>query len=178
MKTYIGIDPGQKGAIAIIDVMGTHCNDQIVIHDMPLLPDKEIDSYKLKEYLLSSNPKNIHPWFCILEKAQAMPLQSSNAGFTYGVGYGEIKSVLKILEIPYMEIRPQIWKKHFSLSKAKKDTVAKKAAQKAAAKKQAVAKAMSLFPSIPKEDFYGPEGGLKDGRAEALLMAEFGRSKR
>jgi len=43
---YVGIDPGQQGAITTI-------NNEIVIYDMPLLPQKGIDA---KSYMLYSIP--------------------------------------------------------------------------------------------------------------------------
>lgn len=163
MNIYIGIDPGQKGAVAIIDSGGDFYIERVSIYDMPLLPNKEVDVREINAILSDNNPKDIYPWFCILEKAQPMPKQGVKSVFNYGVGYGEIKATLKILGIPFIEVAPRVWKKHFSLGKDKKE---------------AVVKTLKLFPQLSMNDFQGPKGGLKDGRAEALLMAEFGRTKR
>lgn len=164
MTTYIGIDPGKKGAIAILSE-----NEPARVFDMPLMPDGTVDARKLFCDIPAAEDD-----FCILEKAQSMPNQSSSSGFVYGKGYGAILATLQILRIPYMEVRPDIWKKHFSISKKKGGS----AILKSASKKIAVAKAMALFPQVPKETFYGPKGGLRDGKAEALLLAEFGKTKR
>jgi len=52
IMVYVGIDPGQQGAVALIC-----CDDEIttpvIIYDMPLLPQKGIDA---KSYMLYSIP--------------------------------------------------------------------------------------------------------------------------
>jgi hypothetical protein len=145
---YLGIDPGQKGAAAYIW-------DKVDVIDMPANPS---DLYK-HLYIIKSNSEisgdNI---FCILEAAQVMPKQGIKGAFTYGIGYGKIKACLDILEIPYQEIHPVKWKKEFALINKGKDASVKVAQQ--------------LFPDI---EFYTPKGRMLDGRAEAILMALYGK---
>lgn len=151
---YIGIDPGQKGAIAILKD-----SEPPEVHDIPLLPDNSIDSWKLYHLLPLMDVQN-DEIYCILEKAQSMPKQGVKGVFTYGIGYGKILAALEINRIPFKEIHPTKWKKHFSLSSDKK---------------QSASTCMSLFPGVP---LYGPQGGLKDGRAEALLMAFYAKQNK
>jgi len=47
---YIGIDPGQQGAVTLIEDI---TKDKITIYDMPLLPQKGIDGKKLHNLFLS-----------------------------------------------------------------------------------------------------------------------------
>jgi len=153
MKYFFGIDPGQKGAIAVVTFDG-----EFTIVDMPLMPDKKaVDVKKLYSfvhyYMASSS------CFLILEKAQPMPKQDVTGVFSYGLSYGKLLSTIEILEVPFQEVRPQKWKKEFSL---KSD------------KKQSVDAALKLFPKA-KDLLITKRGALKDGRAEALLMAEYGR---
>ncbi len=147
---FIGIDPGQKGAIGMIQLHTL--NDHEETYDM-VIQGKEL-------YSILRNIKDGHgvPVFCVLEAAQPMPKQGVKGIFTYGIGYGKIKAVLEILEIPFQEIHPSKWKKEFSLNKKGKAGSIKVAQQ--------------LFPNI---SFETERGRLLDGRAEALLLAEYGR---
>lgn len=174
-----GIDPGQKGALAFID---TKRKKQWII-DMPLLPERGISAKKIYGIFAEYKKDSI---FVVIEKAQSMPGQSSVAMFNYGGGYHTILAVLEILDIPFEEVRSNKWKVEFGLSgtKAKKSKDGKKEkltqAEKTAAKKQrkemAVKIAMQMFPHL-KNEFQTAKGALLDGRAEALLIAEYGKRK-
>ena len=74
--------------------------------------------------------------------------------FTCGLGMGVWLGILAALALPHSRVRPQVWKKAFSLGKDKE---------------AARLRAMQLFP--------GAELRLKKhhGRAEALLLARYGQ---
>jgi hypothetical protein len=171
----VGIDPGQKGAIAFIDTDKKTKHKEWII-DIPLLPEKGIDAKKINLMLPHTNA------YIFLEKAQAMPGQGSVSMFNYGTGYGKILAVLEILGLPFEEIRPNKWKTEFGLSGLKKTNRKEKmtAEEKTAAKKQrkemAVKIAMQMFPRL-KNEFYTSKGKMLDGRAEALLIAAYGARK-
>lgn len=98
---------------------------------------------------------------CCLEKVSSMPGQGVASTFTFGMNFGWIKGVLELGEIPYQEIRPQQWKKEFSLNseKAKSIEVCRR-----------------LFPDVDLKRT--PKCRIPhDGIAEALLMAEYARRK-
>jgi len=161
---YIGIDPGQQGAITTI-------NNEIVIYDMPLLPQKGIDAKELYAlfYSIKRDYKSI---FCILEKAQAMPGQGSVGGFNYGVGYGKILSALEINQIPFQEVHPMRWKKEFGIaSKRGKSEPKLSTADK---KQLSLSAVLKLFPT-QSHLFHTERGKLLDGRVESLLLAEYAR---
>jgi crossover junction endodeoxyribonuclease RuvC len=146
---YIGIDPGKKGGVSFI-------NDfKYMSIPMPINSIGEIDVRALYNFLEIDDER-----FCILEKSQSMPGQSSISTFTYGQGYGKIKAVLELMKMPYEEIHPMKWKKEFQL--VKKD------------KKHSVAVAEKMFPD---EIFRGPKGGILDGKAESILLAEYAKRK-
>lgn len=149
---YIGIDPGKKGAITILSV-----NNQAQISDMPLQENGDIDALNIFYILKDMQNENC---FCILEKAHAMPKQGVVSVFNYGKGYGKIQAVLEMLNISYMEMTSQKWKKEFSL--IKKD------------KKESVMIAGKLKP---EQNFRTERGRLLDGRAESFLIAEYARRK-
>jgi len=164
---YIGIDPGKSGCITAIicNTKGKEC----FMHDMPLLPEKGIDSLALFWNLNKLKEKdNV---YCYIEKVQPMPKQGSVSQVTYGIGYGKLLAVLEILKIPFKEIRPVVWKKEFGLLKRKVDNNDKKVMKKQK-KIASVEKVIELFPMLKKE-FYTKKGRLLDGRAESLLIAEY-----
>lgn len=155
MMTYIGIDPGKKGALAFITEEGVR------VHDMPLDADDRIDAQGIW-ILITSRVVNSKFSVCFLEKAQAMPGQGVTSTFNYGVEYGAIRAALQIACVPFQEIHPMKWKKEFTLIKKEKA--------------DSVAVARQLFPDVPLvREKRGGGDILLDGRAEALLLAEYCR---
>ena len=149
---YLGVDPGKKGGIAIInEYTGTYST----------VPYSD-DALKrcmgdVGEQIFAEKREAI----CCLEKVGAMPHQGVTSMFNFGVSYGFIKGILEICGIPYQEIPPQRWKKEFGLNndKMKSIEVCKR-----------------LFPAVnllPTERSRVDN----DGMAEALLMAEYARRK-
>lgn len=142
--TYIGIDPGKKGGFAVIS------GD--VVYACPWDEQKFIDEMKIV---------SLEKAVVCLEHVGAMPGQGVTSMFTFGEGFGFIQGVLKAFGIPYELVRPQKWKKEFSITSDKNSSVE-------------VCK--RLFPkvSLLPSDRARKEA---DGMAEALLMAEYARRK-
>lgn len=155
LPVFIGIDPGKKGGIAVVDGNG----DMLMARAMPCRKDGDIDVMLLRD-MLKFATDDVVEGMVVLEKAQAMPKQGVTGVFTYGVGYGKIQAVLELLELPVEEVRPAVWKKQLGLLKQTKRRSCELAGQ--------------LFPAF---NSYGRRGGLRDGEAEALLLAEYGRRK-
>lgn len=154
-STYIGIDPGKKGGICIISKNNIECIK------MPINSIGEMDNKKIfsifEKYRYYGGFTSI---FCLIEKAQSMPKQGAVGTFNYGKGYGALLAILDILMIPFEQIRPQKWKKEYSLI--------------GATKKESVALAEKLCPKIK---FRTIRDALIDGMAEAFLIAEYARRK-
>ena len=149
-----GIDPGLTGACAAIE-FNTNKIIKYKVFDFIKNNYDELDPVDLLEKINSIYYRKCH---CFIEHAQAMPGNGVTGMFNYGVGYGMLLAALSIGEIEYTKIRPAKWKKHFGLIKK--------------SKLASVELAEELFPDA---ELRGPRGGLKDGRAEALLIAEYGR---
>lgn len=148
-KVYVGIDSGAKGAIAII------IGDAVSIYDMPT-PEKALEILKKPQ-----------PWDCrvALEQVHPLPGQSCTASFTYGENF--LLAILLSLwynNSPVM-VSPQRWKKHYGLKKDPSET-------KTEYKRKSVDKARELFPQATELLKYS-----KDGRAEALLIANWLREQ-
>lgn len=141
---YIGIDPGQKGGYAIID-----CDS--------------VRTYPWDDKAFIEFAKNLDNTNCVccLEKVGAMPKQGVSSMFNFGKSAGFIEGVLQTCGIPYQLVPPQKWKKEFSVSSDKN---------------QSIAVCKRLFPNISlrRTDRCTTDS---DGMAEALLLSEYARRK-
>lgn len=144
---FIGIDPGASGAIALIDEK----QNIILLEDWP---NSEILAANIIANI--SEYKNNNDIFAAIEKAHSMPKQGVRSMFSFGQNYGIWKGILAANSISFREITPSTWQKGV-ISKAQD-------------KKPSLAAASRIFPTA---ELYGPKGGAKDGRADALLIADW-----
>lgn len=164
---YIGIDPGLSGAVGIIDdQFARDC--QVAVFDTPTaLVEGEKTKRKyltpamaliLERYATLTRQPNL---LCVLENVHSMPKQGVASSFNFGEGKGIWEGILAAYHIPTELVSPQRWKKEIMADQGKDKSAAR-------------FKAMALFPSLADQ--------LKlvkhDGRAEALLMAEYARRLR
>lgn len=96
---YVGIDPGKKGALAVI-------SDDGAVSVVPF----DQDTYKAT---LRYAPGPVR---AVLEHVTAMPKQGVTSMFHFGENFGYIKGLLEANGIPYELVRPQKWKKEFGIS--------------------------------------------------------------
>ena len=156
MTTYIGIDPGFKGAIAVIKT-----NDTIRVVDVPA----GVIGKAKKEYFIPQMVEILQGLMdqeakgnCVvaIEKVHSMPHQGRASCFTFGKGFGIWLGILTALGLPYDEVTPQRWQ-----------GVVMDGGQRG--KDASRMRAMALFPGLAEQ--------LKlkshDGRADALLIAEW-----
>ena len=107
MKTYIGIDPGKGGALALLTEDG-QCT---------VVPFHESAYTAILK--AASGPSSV----CCLEKVGAMPGQGVVSMFNFGHNLGVIEGLLRGYGIPYQLVPPQTWKKEFSLSSDKNKSI-------------------------------------------------------
>lgn len=148
MIRYIGIDPGAHGAVAII------YGDSVALFDLT----NNIEDYWYKMYNLEGD-------VCYVEDVYGRPGQSCAANNTFMklAGYAELLG-FSIAE-KFYKVTPSVWKKYFGLTGVKGETKTQK-------KHRSIELAKKLFPSVA-----GELTASKDGRAEALLIAEYGRQQ-
>lgn len=151
---FLGIDPGKQGAMALIDK-----NREVI-----LIIDWPGDEHELvavigdtKKIARLSYKAKIQAG---LEKVHSMPGQGVTSMFSFGMNYGMWRSVLASFNIPFILVPPRTWQKGIEKSKSKT------ALWTPGAKR--------LFPN-DIESLQGPRGGAKDGRAVALLIADWCR---
>lgn len=157
---YIGIDPGLTGAVAAILAM----DGEIQVCEMPVMMNAlaakrgrkrmQVSPHALAERLAEFQ-RNESVVF--LEYTQC-GMKGAIANYSLGHSSGIIMGVLAAMGFRYEVVRPQEWKKEFGLLRTQKEASRTVAQQ--------------LFPHVDlsrRKD---------DGKAEALLLAEWGRRKR
>lgn len=152
---YIGIDPGKKGGIAVID---TELDTEV----FPMPPN-----YSLADFLEKEKRGRCHVF---IEKAQAMPTNGAVSMFNYGQHFGEIVGMLIAFHLPYTLVPPRTWTKvmHAGIQLSNAD-----AKQKGAPKKKSLIAVRRLFPHV---NLVPPGKRVEhDGVIDALLIAEYGR---
>lgn len=164
---YLGIDPGLDGAVAgVYD--GTDQHGKPFVFDTPTLKTgrresrarvnikREYDLVTIREIL---QQQVSHGIYAAIEHVHSMPGQGVRSMFSMGYGVGIWEAMLASLGIPYVRVGPQQWKNEML-----------RAHGVGTLKDASVLRAKQLFPSI---NMNGTKGGARDGRAEALLIAEY-----
>ena len=164
---YIGIDPGLNGAVGVITSHGQSYigSDHVNVFDTPTAL-VEGEKTKRKDLVPAMAPL-LKPFadrsdvVAVLENVHSMPKQGVSSSFCFGESKGMWEGILAAYNIPTEMVSPQRWKKEIMADQGKEKSAAR-------------FKAMALFPSLADQ--------LKlvkhDGRAEALLLAEYGRRLR
>jgi hypothetical protein len=172
-KIYIGIDPGQKGGIAMLIP-----NQKPILHKMPLI-ESELDLEKLLEYI---DPGS-YSCHIIIENVHSIFGTSAASNFSFGFGCGQLFATLKLSGIPFTQISPKVWQKEIwqgvkpiEILDSKKKTKDGKPKYKIDTKATSLLAVIRLFPGI---DLRGSDRSKKehDGIVDALCLAEYGRRK-
>src|SRR3989304_4653738 len=109
ITTYIGIDPGLSGAIAIIDEESGF----ISAYDMLVIKNKGQDTLMIQSII--NEHSVVNKTFCIIEASK--PATGNQGGYgrgisTFLINYGKLVAVLEILQIPFKEVHPLTWEKN------------------------------------------------------------------
>jgi crossover junction endodeoxyribonuclease RuvC len=142
----IGIDPGVNGGVAIID---------------DKWKDKAIEAVKCPDTIKDmADYLNVHCYdniktLCIIEKVHSFPGQGVRSVFTFGKNYGQWLGILASHDIPYKEVPPQTWMKHYGAMPR----------DKGQRKRHLKHLAQSLYPSI-KVTLYN---------SDAILLANYSK---
>jgi len=158
-----GIDPGLDGAVAAINTFG-EARD---VQDTPTLTMKRGKSGKKRVYNVPVmvGLLRVHEYAqCVhvyMERVHAMPGQGVTSMFSMGMGLGVWEGIVTTLGYSLHYVTPQAWKKVMMAGMPKE-------------KGASVVKAIQLWPSEAGQ--YTTKRGRKlDGRADAMLIAEYGR---
>ena len=170
MKCYVGVDPGLWGAVAALDEDGR----LIFAQDTPIIEVKRGKTPKgnvkvrhlylptaMADVMVENLLKDVvQPDSVIVgvENVHSMPAQGVSSTFSLGRGLGLWEGIIAALRLPVEMIEPAVWKRAMGIP-AGSD------------KSGSIELALRLFPSAPivrKKD---------NGRADAILLAEFCRRK-
>ena len=159
----LGIDPGRKGGYAMLDPNG----DILDAGDLPYgydgLNQDRLNGPVMAELvrqLFTRLPDLVSRVFAI-EHPLARSGESDWGHLRSGTNFGKLIMLAEISDADAVYTpMPHTWKQNMRLS---------------ADKTQSVERAELLFPEFT--GFRGPRGGLRDGIAEAALIAEWGRRK-
>lgn len=153
---FVGIDPGLHGAVAWMDGE----RREIHVRDCPL-DGGDYDFRKMSDLLREFLAIEM---VVTIEAVHALPHDGRCSAFSFGVGYGAwLALVGGVLRVRPNLVAPQTWKRTMLAGIAND--------------KQAEAKALNqrFHGHEICTQLHGPRGGLRDGRVDALWLAEYGR---
>lgn len=155
MTLIVGIDPGQTGAIAILDV-----NDwTLEVHDTPTFEVKKgakthtvLDVFAYGNIVLGRSITH-----AFLEQVGSMPKQGVSSTFKFGTAYGAALMLPVIAKSAVTNVTPQKWKKGVGIAAG-------------SAKDESRRRATQLMPNCASIWKLAKH----DGRADAALIAYYG----
>lgn len=128
LRVTFGVDPGLSGAIAtLVD------GEPGPLFDMPVMRtgDKgEVDAFALAGLIRAVRSQHPGATFSAgVERVRAMPDRSgphvrkmgAQSSFNFGDGFGQVKSVFRVLGLPVDLVEAAVWKRRFALLGQDKD---------------------------------------------------------
>ena len=153
----LGIDPGLSGALAQWD------GEELILYAIPSFKSsgrgREVDWSALND---AWNRDFICADHGFLERVNVRPGEGRSSAFKFGLVYGGLRAMLAAKMTPATLVTPGVWMKAMGVGRGSKEA--------------SVIRASELFPANASE-FRGPKGGLRDGVAEAALIARYGYDK-
>jgi len=154
----LGLIRAFSGAVGIIE--GTP--EAVQVFDTPTCFVDTKRKYMVGAMALLLKPyANRQDVVVVLENVHSLPKQGVSSSFCFGEGKGMWEGILGAFDIPFDLVSPQRWKKAIMADQGKEKSAAR-------------FKAAQLFPSLTSQLSRVKD----DGRAEAILMAEYGRRLR
>ena len=150
-KVFIGIDPGKKGAVAVLDGGRVHALR---------LPFKAqggvLDALTLSKYLLQFPGA-----LCAIEEQVARPAQGRSGGIMMR-GYGSLLAVLEVCEVDYIVVKPKVWQQEMLGSFPRGES-----------KIASAAYCEATFLAAARLLWYQKSGRPHDGVTDALCIAAY-----
>ena len=155
MSIYLGIDPGAKGSLCILDT-------QLKVTTFLPVPSGIETPQRLRKDLLDLD--KITPIdMAAIEDVHSIFGMSAGSNFQFGFNVGILHGIMRSTHIGLDVVQPKVWQKAVGvvIPPKSKPTVVKQAI---------AAVALRLYPHA---QLFGPKGGLLDGRADALMIAHY-----
>ena len=151
MKVWIGCDPGAKGAMCALYEDGTI-----------KLKDFDEITYNMMHWLMEIDNAN-EIQMVMIENVHSIFGSSAKSNFNFGYNTGIMHGLFRGLGLPLDLVQPKAWQKHVGVTKKGKEI------------KKDVASICDRMH--PRCEIRGPQGGLKDGRSDALMVATYCKFK-
>lgn len=148
MSVYVGIDPGKKGAMAIIG----YSHETGETYMCKIIP------YDQQEYIKALKQYN-GATVCI-EQVHSLPREGVKSVFSFGQTYGWLLGTLDAIGVSYQTVPPNKWKRDFSLIGTEK--------------RQSIDVCKRLFPNVSLKRTERCKTDSSDC-ADALLLCEYAR---
>src|SRR5262245_34142613 len=148
MTHVLGVDPGIRGGLALVDNAKRQIIDSIDLPVVGVGAKERIDVHAIRSWVEQHRPDH-----AVIERAGVMPKQGIASGFKYGRAVGAIEAVIALCGVPMTSIEPTAWKKYHGLRGGDKEASRQRALQLLPAAHELLAR---------KRDH---------GRAEAALIA-------
>ena len=156
MAIVIGIDPGFRGGLCCLR------NGTPQVRPMPIIGTKKRQLDEAGVELI------LRDWgsgaFVVIEKVGAMPKQGVVSMFNFGCGYGIIRGICRGLNLGYILVRPQRWKKEVLVGLDRKD------------KASSILYVQRKYPGLDIRRT--SRSKPSDGIADAVCLAEYGLMQR
>lgn len=166
--TYVGIDPGKDGAIAIIRPNG--------LVEIRVYPKIGLDiNVSALAGIFKSIPKDS---YCVLEAVTAIRGKkvASQTQFEFGESFGILRMGLVMAELSYKPVPPKEWQK-WALSGI--PLIKKKGEEGKDTKAMAEVAVLAMFPGVKLTSPMSTDRAYKahTGVVDALLLAAYARTK-
>lgn len=147
-----GIDPGQKGALCVLDQKDPTYSAYLDLMKSSL--------YATANWMFHQKIDQI--W---IENVHSIFGMSAKSNFTFGKEVGYVHAISSIIlkgnEDQIHLVTPKVWQKAVGVTVSGSTNI----------KKQVSELSTALYPDVP---VYGPKGGLRDGRSDAVMIAHYG----
>jgi crossover junction endodeoxyribonuclease RuvC len=121
----LGIDPGLRGALSIVEINDGAMPQLLDSIDMPLVGSGRkvrVDVIAVAEWI------NRHaPTSAFIERAGAMPKQGVASTFVYARAAGSIEATVMLCRIPLQLVEPSVWKRRLRLAGQDKEAARQRA---------------------------------------------------
>lgn len=172
-KLYVGIDPGKQGFVAVID------SDKVVDSSPIPTVDRDYDIRGMTRLARGWKARRVAR--VVLEEQQPAYLSGAGDGkgannmvrasFGTGRGYGMWEGILSAVGLPYITVRPSVWKKKMGII-VPKGVKGRRNRQKES-KRLSVERCAEAFPGADLRRSTRGRVPCPD-KAEAILLARYG----
>lgn len=163
---FIGIDPGTQGAICLLNSQTNISTIMETPSSKNLGPTVRSLNTWFKEIRLFCGTEGVK---IAVEDVHSLHGMSAKSNFQFGrnLAFVEMLAHLFYEEVEY--ITPKVWQKECGIVFDYSHMLLPTSSQKSTYRKNIIANtAVDLYPTAM---LWGPMGGLKDGRADALMIA-------